>query len=66
MKSILKLGAFIYFLYKAIVSGRDYFAVRNDQNDQEQKKKARKLRNEFIWYIAGSAIFFFAILGINI
>ena len=63
MKSILKIGALIYFIYKTIVIGRNYFTISNVQNDNEQNKKTKKLRNEFIWYIAGSVIFFFEVLG---
>lgn len=66
MGSIFNVGFLVYFIYKAIVSGREYFAVTNVQNDSEPTKETKKLRNSFIWNIAGAVILFLATLGIDI
>ncbi len=66
MGSILKVGALVYFIYKAIVNGREYFASTSVQNDSEPTEETKELRDTFIWNIAGAVILFLATLGIDI
>ena len=66
MGSTIEVCFLIYCVYKSIYVGHSFFSALNNQFETEMPKQTKKLRNEFIWYLAGVVIFFFSVLGIDL
>lgn len=61
MGVIFDIGVLVYFIYKSIVSGREYSNITSAQKSKPTKE-AKELRNIFICNIAGAVIFFVVVM----